>query len=174
MQIVTAALAGLVFGTGLVLAGFVNPAVVLGFLDIFGDWNPALLFGMAAALAVALPGYRLAAALHGKVQVTVEVAVALPHYPKGRRRKPLLASTHYLPTAREVDAPLVAGAAIFGVGWGLAGICPGPAVTLLGIAPLSIAPFLIAVVVGMLIVKAAAQAPVWMRRKTGQPSVADG
>lgn len=128
MRIVAAALAGLVFGAGLTLSGMVNPAVVLGFLDIAGAWNPALALVMIGALAVALPGYRLIAG-----------------------RKPLFADKQMLPTRRDIDAPLVVGALIFGIGWGLAGICPGPAITLLGIKPALALVFLAAMTVGILL-----------------------
>lgn len=128
MQILAAAIVGLVFGTGLTLSSMVNPAVVLGFLDVLGAWNPALLLVMIGALAVASLGYRLVLG-----------------------RKPLLAPAQNLPTARSIDAPLMAGAVLFGIGWGLAGICPGPAVTLLGIAPGSAVLFLAAMLAGMLL-----------------------
>lgn len=111
-MIVAAALSGLLLGAGLTISGMVNPAVVLGFLDIAGAWNPALLLVMAGALAVALPGYWL---LQG--------------------RKPLFAEKQLVPTRRDIDRPLIAGSLIFGVGWGLAGVCPGPALTMFGIRP---------------------------------------
>ena len=99
-----ALLSGLVFGFGLVISGMTQPAKVLGFLDIFGTWDPTLAFVMGGALAVAIPGFYLA---------------------RGRKR-PLLAPQFRWPTRNEIDAKLVGGAAIFGVGWGLAGFCPGP------------------------------------------------
>ncbi len=111
-MIVAAALSGLLLGAGLTISGMVNPAVVLGFLDIAGAWNPALLLVMAGALAVALPGYWL---LQG--------------------RKPMFAEKQLVPTRRDIDRPLIAGSLIFGVGWGLAGVCPGPALTMFGIRP---------------------------------------
>lgn len=128
MNLATALFAGLMLGTGLVLSGMVNPAVVLGFLDVFGDWNPALALVMIAALAVALPGYRLL-----------------------RGRKPLFANEQQVPARRELDAPLIAGAVIFGIGWGLAGICPGPAVTMLGIRPGTAVAFIAAMAAGIVL-----------------------
>ncbi|MDH3580034.1 MAG: YeeE/YedE family protein [Hyphomicrobiales bacterium] len=126
MNVAAAFLSGLLLGSGLVISGMANPAIVLGFLDIIGDWNPALLFVMAGALAVALPGYRII---------------------KGH--KPLFADEQLVPTRRDIDTPLVAGAVIFGIGWGLAGICPGPAVTMLGIDPKSALIFLGAMTAGI-------------------------
>lgn len=127
MNILVAAFAGLVFGAGLTLSGMVNPAVVLGFLDLTGSWNPALLFVMVGALAVAVPGYQLL---------------------KGKR--PVLAEAQAVPTRTDVDKPLLLGAAIFGLGWGLAGICPGPALTMLAIKPATAALFIVSMTVGML------------------------
>ena len=126
MTILVAALAGLVFGTGLTISGMVNPAVVLGFLDIAGDWNPSLLFVMVGALAVAIPGY---------------------YFLKGRR--PAFAETQLIPSRVDIDRPLILGAVIFGVGWGLAGICPGPAITMLGIEPIAALIFIASMSAGM-------------------------
>lgn len=105
MKALAALVAGLAFGVGLVLGGMTQPAVVLGFLDVFGRWNPQLLFLMAAAVMTTWIGYRVVL----------------------RRGQPLLDARFQLPTARRIDRRLVAGAAIFGIGWGLAGYCPGPA-----------------------------------------------
>jgi uncharacterized membrane protein YedE/YeeE len=102
------ALAGAIFGLGLAVSGMTQPGKVLGFLDVAGGaWDPSLLFVMAAAIAVGALGHHLAV----------------------RRARPLLSSAFVLPTKRHVDARLVAGAAVFGVGWGLGGYCPGPAIT---------------------------------------------
>lgn len=102
--------AGLLFGLGLSLGGMTRPAVVLGFLDVFGAWDPRLLFVMAGAVLTTALGYRLVL----------------------RRPRPLLAERFQLPTARGIDARLVGGAAVFGIGWGIAGYCPGPALASLG------------------------------------------
>jgi len=100
-------IAGLIFGLGLVVSGMSNPAKVLNFLDIAGAWDPSLVFVMGGALMVTFAGYRL-------VQ---------------RRSAPLFARAFSLPTKRDVDARLLFGAALFGMGWGVAGYCPGPAIT---------------------------------------------
>ena len=99
--------AGLLFGIGLWLSGLADPRNVLGFLDVTGEWNPSLLLAMAAAVAVALPGARFASA----------------------QGTPLLEPRFDLPARKEIDAPLVAGATLFGLGWGMAGYCPGPGIT---------------------------------------------
>lgn len=100
---------GLLFGLGLILAGMSDPAKVLGFLDLFGQWDPSLAFVMAGATLTTLIGYRLA----------------------WRRGRPLLRETFALPTRRDIDRRLVLGAALFGTGWGIGGYCPGPAWTAL-------------------------------------------
>jgi uncharacterized membrane protein YedE/YeeE len=105
MPITYALLAGVLFGAGLTVSDMVNPERVQNFLDIAGSWDPTLMFVMGGALAVALPGYRLVLG----------------------RPAPLSASAFHLPAARDVDGRLIGGAALFGIGWGLAGICPGPA-----------------------------------------------
>lgn len=98
--------AGLIFGLGLFLSGLANPAKVLSFLDVAGAWDPSLALAMAAAVTVTALGYRLAFT----------------------RSKPTFEATYHLPTATSIDARLLAGAAIFGIGWGLSGYCPGPAI----------------------------------------------
>jgi uncharacterized protein len=102
--------AGLLFGLGLSLGGMTQPAVVLGFLDIFGAWDPRLVFVMAGAVLTTAVGYRLVL----------------------RRPRPLLAERFQWPTLRRIDVRLVGGAALFGIGWGIAGYCPGPALASLG------------------------------------------
>jgi uncharacterized protein len=109
--------AGLIFGFGLWLSGLADPGTVLAFLDLSGAWDPSLLFVMAAAVAVTLAGTRLAL----------------------KRNKPFLAQRFVLPQRKDIDAPLVAGAAVFGLGWGIAGYCPGPSITAL--ATLETGPF---------------------------------
>src|SRR5215472_15554988 len=125
---------GFLFGLGLCLSGMTNPAVVLGFLDFAGNWNPALVFVMAAGVTVTFLGYRLLV-------------------PKS---KPLWAPGFSLPTVTAIDAPLLTGAAIFGVGWGLAGYCPGPAVVSLASGRAAVMLFVAAMAVGMILVR-------WMR-----------
>jgi hypothetical protein len=97
--------AGLLFGLGLSLGGMTRPAVVLGFLDVFGAWDPRLVFVMAGAVLTTAIGYRLVR----------------------RRSRPLLAERFQWPTSRRIDTRLAGGAALFGIGWGIAGYCPGPA-----------------------------------------------
>jgi uncharacterized membrane protein YedE/YeeE len=105
MRMIASLVCGLVFGAGLLVSGMVQPTKVLGFLDIFGAWDPSLAVVMAAALAVSTPGFMLA----------------------NRRSRPLLATKSFWPTKSDIDRPLVVGAALFGLGWGLVGLCPGPA-----------------------------------------------
>ncbi len=112
MKIAIALLAGLVFGLGLSLGGMTQPAVVLGFLDLFGAWDPRLIFVMGGAVLTTAIGYRLV-------------------FQRGR---PLFEPSFQLPTARTFDARLVGGAALFGIGWGIAGYCPGPALASLSAA----------------------------------------
>lgn len=116
---------GLVFGAGLILSGMIDTANVKGFLDITGTWKPALLFVMGGAVLVALPLFQWAI----------------------RKGKALNGAALETPPQKP-DARLLIGAAIFGVGWGLSGICPGPGIVWLGIDPLSVLPFIIAVVAG--------------------------
>lgn len=109
MRIVVNALVGLIFGLGLVISGMANPAKVQNFLDLAGIWDPSLIFVMGAAVVVTFLGYRLAL----------------------RRPAPLFADHFRLPTTKEIDPRLLLGAALFGLGWGLTGFCPGPALTAL-------------------------------------------
>jgi uncharacterized membrane protein YedE/YeeE len=123
--------AGTLFGLGLAISGMVNPQKVIGFLDFAGDWDPTLALVFGGALLVAIPAFRLIL----------------------KRPRPVLAEKFDLPTKKDVDARLLAGAAIFGIGWGLAGLCPGPAVTALasGLAP--VFAFVAAMLAGMAIYK---------------------
>lgn len=115
LQLLFSLIAGTLFGLGLAVSQMVNPAKVIGFLDIAGAWDPTLAFVMGGALAVAVPAFRL--------------TLKRPH--------PFFATRFSLPTRRDLEPRLVGGAALFGVGWGLAGFCPGPAITALvtGLAP---------------------------------------
>lgn len=124
-----AALAGLLFGLGLIVSGMADPARVLGFLDLAGDWNPALAFVMAGALAVGLPAFAWAR----------------------RRERAVLGQPVQWPTATRVDRRLVLGSLLFGAGWGLAGICPGPALVLLGAGEGGAWVFVAAMVAGMVV-----------------------
>ena len=120
-------LCGLVFALGLGVSGMTRPEKVLAFLDIGGDWDPTLAFVMIGAIAVHAPLQRLIL----------------------RRAEPVLAPAFALPTRRDLDGPLLLGAATFGVGWGLAGLCPGPAVTVLASGRLAAGVFVLAMLVGM-------------------------
>ena len=126
MKLTIALLAGLVFGLGLSLGGMTQPAVVLGFLDLFGAWDPRLMFVMAGAVLTTAIGYRLVF----------------------RRGRPLFESEFQLPTARRFDARLIVGSALFGTGWGIAGYCPGPALASLGGAAPSLLVLVITMVAG--------------------------
>lgn len=131
-----AVLAGLLFGAGLALSGMSNPAIVLGFLDITGDFNPTLLFVLGGALAVTGIAFRF----------------ILP----GRR--PVLDERFHLPAARDVDRRLVGGAVLFGIGWGLVGYCPGPALVALGSGVSGAFLFVPAMLLGM-----------WLERRLSRP-----
>ena len=128
--------AGLVFGIGLVVSGLVNPAKVLGFLDLAGAWDPSLAVVMAGAVAVG----------------AVAFAVA------GKRASTLLGTPMALPTARGIDRRLVLGSLAFGVGWGLAGFCPGPALVALGAGKVKALVFVVAMLAGMLVFEVAERA----------------
>jgi uncharacterized membrane protein YedE/YeeE len=127
MPVVSALAAGLLFGLGLIISGMANPAKVLNFLDVFGTWDASLAFVMGGAIAVTLPGYRI---LRGRAQ-------------------PLFAEKFSWPTRTDLDARLIGGAAIFGIGWGLIGFCPGPAITALTVGHFSTLIFVPAMLVGM-------------------------
>ena len=113
MKHLSALLIGLLFGLGLIVSGMVNPAKVLGFLDLFGDWDPSLAFVMGGAVVVTFFGYRWI----------------------GRAGKPWFDIKFQFPSATNIDARLVTGAILFGVGWGLVGLCPGPALAAFLINP---------------------------------------
>lgn len=136
-QSLLALAAGALFGAGLALSGMADPAKVRGFLDIFGRWNPALAFVMGGALLPMGIAWRIQA----------------------RLRAPLAASGFSLPDTRKIDSRLVAGAAIFGIGWGVAGLCPGPAFADLALAPAPAAIFVLAMVAGMAVFKITAGRP---------------
>lgn len=129
LRALAALLSGAIFGLGLAVSGMMNPAKVIGFLDVTGDWDPTLAFVMGGALLVTVPAFRIIS----------------------KRQRPVLADGFELPRKRAVDASLVGGAALFGVGWGLVGFCPGPAVAALatGLAPVFV--FVAAMVSGMAI-----------------------
>lgn len=118
--------AGFVFGTGLWISGMANPKKVLGFLDVTGAWDASLMFVMGGAVAVTLVGFRFVL----------------------KRGKPLFAPLFEVPARKDIDLPLVAGAALFGIGWGIAGYCPGPALTALSTLSAESIQFVAAMLVG--------------------------
>lgn len=127
MYVTAALLCGFVFGWGLLISAMVQPAKVIGFLDIFGAWDPSLAVVMAAALTVSGVGFRL---------IT-------------RRERPLLGSHRTWPTKREIDRPLAIGSVLFGIGWGLVGLCPGPALENIATGSPRIIAFVFAMAAGM-------------------------
>jgi uncharacterized membrane protein YedE/YeeE len=120
---------GLVFGFGLLISGMTDPTKVLGFLNVLGPWDPTLVFVMAGAVGVSAAGYAVARLLGA----------------------PLLAARSLWPTLKHIDAPLMGGAVLFGIGWGLVGICPGPALVNLGTLSTRVAVFVVAMVLGILL-----------------------
>jgi hypothetical protein len=133
MPLLAALVSGLLFGAGLALGGMTNPAKVLAFLDVTGAWDPTLALVMGGALAVSAVAYALTR----------------------KRAKPLFADAFALPTKRELDARLLCGAALFGVGWALVGLCPGPALASLVRGELEVFVFVAAMAAGMLLERAA-------------------
>jgi uncharacterized protein len=129
MNALAAFAAGLVFGVGLIVSGMTNPAKVIGFLDVAGNWDPSLAFVMAGAIAVGFFAFAFAQ----------------------RRARTFFGSALELPSRRDVDARLVGGAIVFGIGWGLAGFCPGPAVVAFGAGYDKAALFVVAMLAGMLL-----------------------
>lgn len=130
-------LIGALFGTGIALSGMANPAKVLNFFDLAGSFDPSLAFVMAGALSVAAPGYALLFRM---------------------RQKPLFDQSFRLPGASAIDAKLIGGSAIFGIGWGIAGFCPGASIPALGLGHTSAAIFVAALLVGILIARRLARA----------------
>lgn len=127
MKLVWTFLTGLVFGTGIALSGMIDPAKVINFFDLAGSWDPSLAFVMAGALIVTFIGYRRV----------------------WRRKHPVFESAFQIPTSRVIDRNLVAGSALFGIGWGIAGFCPGAAIPALGTGRWEAALFLVSVAFGL-------------------------
>jgi uncharacterized protein len=128
-RILVALLAGTLFGLGLDISGMMNPAKVVGFLDVAGEWDPTLAFVMGGALLVTIPAFRLIL----------------------NRPRPILADSFALPTKSALDGRLLGGAALFGVGWGLSGFCPGPAVAALTTGLTPVFAFVAAMIAGMVL-----------------------
>ncbi|WP_213685083.1 DUF6691 family protein [Roseicyclus sp.] len=131
MQLIIIYLVGVVFGTGIVVSGMANPAKVINFFDIAGTWDPSLAFVMGGALIVTAVGYRM---VFG-------------------RARPLFEGRFVLPTARNLDARLIGGSAVFGVGWGIAGFCPGGALPALGTGRIEVILFVAALLGGIFAAK---------------------
>ena len=127
MLVFASLLAGLVFGLGLIVSGMANPAKVLGFLDLAGRWDPSLAFVMTVAIAVGLVAFLVAR----------------------KRTVSFLGAEMNLPAARHIDRRLLAGSALFGIGWGIAGFCPGPGLVALGMGEVKAAVFVLAMLAGM-------------------------
>lgn len=127
MALVSAFIAGLVFGLGLIVSGMANPAKVLGFLDLAGAWDPSLAFVMAGAIGVGVVAFAFAK----------------------KRAVSFLGETMKLPTAQDIDGRLVGGSLVFGVGWGIAGFCPGPALVAVGMREAKALVFVLAMLAGM-------------------------
>lgn len=144
MNILFSFLAGLVFGIGLIVAGMADPAKVIGFLDLAGEWDPSLALVMAGAIAIGVIAFAVAR----------------------RRTLSLLGLPMRLETKQHIDRRLVCGSLLFGIGWGLAGICPGPALVLLGAGLPEGLIFVVAMLAGMFIFEC-------LERRRGVASVAD-
>jgi uncharacterized protein len=129
MNALSAFAAGLIFGLGLIVSGMSDPGKVIGFLDLAGTWDPSLAFVMGGAILVGFFAFRLA----------------------GRRGRSFIGGALELPGRRDVDLRLVAGSVVFGIGWGLAGFCPGPALVSFGAGYDQAAVFVVAMLAGMLL-----------------------
>ena len=134
LRIVTTYLIGLVFGLGIMISGMANPAKVLNFFDVAGTWDASLIFVMGGALVVTFIGYRL---IFGKGPA-----------------KPVMADTFHVPQNRVIDTRLLGGSAIFGVGWGIAGFCPGGALPAVGTLKPEVLIFTAALIAGIFLAKA--------------------
>ena len=128
-RLITALIIGAVFGIGLAIAGMLNPSKVSGFLDVFGDWDPSLAFVMGGGILVNAIGHRFVM----------------------KRKAPIQSATFSMATSTNIDKPLVIGSVIFGVGWGLAGLCPGPVVASLLLSGQAMLPFFGLLITGLLV-----------------------
>lgn len=140
-ELAIALVSGTTFGLGLAISGMANPAKVIAFLDIAGNWDPTLAVVMASALLVTTPAFRMILKRHG----------------------PWVTARFVLPTATRVELRLIAGSALFGIGWGLAGLCPGPAMLDLVTGRTDIIAFVVAMLVGATLAKRSARA----RKRSG-------
>jgi uncharacterized membrane protein YedE/YeeE len=131
-KLVSAFLIGVIFGLGIAVSGMINPAKVLNFFDVAGTWDPSLIFVMGGGLLVAFTGYRLVF---------------------GHHKAPVFETAFTLPTKRAIDKELVGGAAVFGIGWGIAGFCPGGAIPALGLGYSATPIFVAAVIAGIVVAR---------------------
>jgi len=131
MRLITYYLVGLIFGLGISISGMGNPAKVVNFFDIVGTWDPSLIFVMSGALVVTFLGYR--------------VVLGKP--------KPAMAKAFLLPSNQEIDLPLVGGAIIFGIGWGIGGFCPGGALPVIGTGKIEVVYFIAALLAGIFVAR---------------------
>lgn len=127
MRIIATYFIGLIFGLGIMLSGMANPAKVINFFDFIGTWDPSLIFVMGGAVVTTFIGYRLVLA----------------------RKAPLLEARFKLPTSTNIDPRLVGGAAVFGIGWGIAGFCPGGAIPAIGTGRVEVVVFVAGLIVGL-------------------------
>jgi hypothetical protein len=127
MRVLSALIVGALFGLGLTVSDMINPAKIIAFLDVTGKWDPSLLVVMASALAVSFVGYRIVLA----------------------QAKPAFEPTFQLPSKTVIDRPLLVGSAIFGAGWGLSGLCPGPAISAAALGQPEVYAFIAAMFAGM-------------------------
>lgn len=127
MRLLSGYIVGLVFGLGIAISGMINPAKVLNFFDLFGTWDPSLVFVMGGALVTTFIGYRIV----------------------WRRPAPMLEGAFQLPTNTKLDARLIGGSAVFGLGWGIAGFCPGAALPALGTGQAGVFAFVAALLAGI-------------------------
>lgn len=136
--LVSAALIGAIFGVGIAISGMANPAKVVNFFDIAGTWDPSLIFVMGGALITTAIGYRVVF---------------------GARAAPLFDARYHLPEKTDLDARLIGGSALFGIGWGIAGFCPGGAIPALGLGHTEPLVFVAALIVGIIIARAILKRP---------------
>ena len=148
-KLLAAIICGALFGGGLVVSDMVNPARVLAFLDVAGDWDPSLALVMGGAL----------------------IPSGLAYLYRRRLAKPLVADQFHVPDGRRIDTALLGGAALFGVGWGLVGLCPGPALASLVTGRWPVFLFVAAMLAGMAIFRIAFDRPQPLRDRTGRPSI---
>lgn len=131
MRILAAYIVGLLFGLGIAISGMINPAKVINFFDIAGTWDPSLIFVMGGALVTTFIGYRL---VFG-------------------RARPLIGESFAVPASHQIDTRLIGGSALFGIGWGIAGFCPGGALPALGTGRWEVFAFTAALIAGILIAR---------------------